>query len=194
MANDDPVTRWIGQLADADEEAATRVWNHFIGQLYEYARGKINGKTRRVYDEEDAAQSAFHSVCAGIAKGRFPDLHDRVSLWRLLLVITSRKLAHRYEYDHRQRRDVRRVIDEGSWDAAVDSLPSTDPTPEFAAECTEVCEALFAALADPQLREIARLRMEGFTEVEIAQQVRCSRRTVQRRIEMIRRSWQGMEK
>ena len=67
-------------------------------------------ETRRVYDEEDAAQSAFHSVCAGIAAGRFPDLGSRGNLWHLLVVITARKVAHRQRHDHQQRRDVHRNL------------------------------------------------------------------------------------
>jgi hypothetical protein len=43
-------------------------------------------------DEEDAALSAFDSVCAGLARGRFPQLSNRDELWSLLVVITTRKV------------------------------------------------------------------------------------------------------
>ena len=92
MASDDPVTLWIDQLRVADDSAAGKLWMHFVSRLYEAARKKLRPQTRSLYDEEDAAQSAFHSVCAGIAAGRFPDLQDRESLLRLMLVITSRKV------------------------------------------------------------------------------------------------------
>jgi hypothetical protein len=82
LSSDDPVTLWIDELRNADEA---------------------------VYDEEDAALSAFHSVCAGIAAGRFPDLGSRGNLWRLLVVITARKVAHRQRHDQQQRRDVHRM-------------------------------------------------------------------------------------
>ena len=42
-------------------------------------------------DEEDVALSAFDSFCRGAQRGRFPQLDDRDNLWRLLVVITSRK-------------------------------------------------------------------------------------------------------
>ena len=90
-SSDDPVTLWIDQLRAADDSAANNLWNHFVSRLYESARKKLRPRTRAVYDEQDAAQSAFKSVCAGIAAGRFPDLQDRESLLRLLLLITSRK-------------------------------------------------------------------------------------------------------
>jgi RNA polymerase sigma factor (sigma-70 family) len=197
MASDDPVTIWIDELRTADEAAAQSLWRHFVARLYELGRKKLRQETRRVYDEEDAAQSAFHSVCAGIRAGRFPDLQDRDSLWRLLVVITARKVAHRQRYDRQERRDVRRNVsdyifmpsDGESAVAGVDGLQARQPTAEFAAEFVETCENLFASLQDPALKQVVTLRMEGHTDSEIAGKLNCSRRTVQRRLEVIRRQW-----
>ena len=110
MSNDDPVTLWIEELRNADQAAARNLWNHFVSRLYELGRKKLRPETRRVYDEEDAAQSAFHSVCAGIAAGLFPALGSRENLWHLLVVITARKVAHRHRHDQQQSRDVNRNL------------------------------------------------------------------------------------
>ena len=72
-------------------------------------------------------------------------------------------------------------------------LLSREPTPEFAAEFLETCETLFSALADPLLEQVVSLRLEGFTDEEIAAKMHCSRRTVQRRLEIIRRQLSSME-
>jgi DNA-directed RNA polymerase specialized sigma24 family protein len=114
MPTDDPISVWIKDLRSGEDSAAQKIWNHFVGRLYQAVRSQIRQETRRVYDEEDAAQSAFHSLCAGIAAGRFPDLNDGESLWRLLLVIASRKVAHRHRYDEREQRDIRRTIYDGT--------------------------------------------------------------------------------
>jgi RNA polymerase sigma factor (sigma-70 family) len=197
MSSDDPVTVWIDELRSADDAAAQKIWNHFVSRLYELGRKKLRPETRRVYDEEDAAQSAFHSVCIGIRAGRFPDLHDRDSLWRLLVVITARKVAHRQRYDRQERRDVRRTVSEEifaksaqeSAFAGLDAVCLREPTADFAAEFVETCERLFEDLKDPALRQVVTLRMEGHTDSEIAETLNCSRRTVQRRLEVIRRHW-----
>jgi DNA-directed RNA polymerase specialized sigma24 family protein len=199
MGNDDPVTLWIDQLRDEDEDAARNLWNHFVSRLYDSARKKLRPETRRVYDEEDAAQSAFHSVCVGISQGRFPDLHDRESLWRLLLVVTSRKVSHRHRFDQQQRRDVRRISADSvfiqsqgdSTFGNVGAVSSREPTPEFVAEFIETCDTLFTSLEDESLQDVATLRMEGYQDSEIAQRLGCSRRTVQRRLEVIRRHWEA---
>ena len=136
----------------------------------------MSRQTRRVYDEEDAAQSAFHAVCTGIRAGSYPDLQDRRCLWGLLLRVTTLKVAQRHRFDFRQRRDVRRNLTDSVFansaqpDAeAIGQLHSREPSPEFAAEFVEVCELLFQQLDDPTLREVASLRMEGFTDTEIAE-------------------------
>jgi DNA-directed RNA polymerase specialized sigma24 family protein len=160
-------------------------------------RKKLRPKTRGVYDEEDAAQSAFHSVCAGFAAGRFPDLHSRGNLWHLLVAITARKVAHRQRHDKQQRRDLQRHLSDfifltssdDSAPAGVDMLLTREPTPEYAAEFVETCEFLFQSLDDPALWEVVTLRMEGYTDAEIADRLDCSRRTVQRRLEVVRRHW-----
>jgi DNA-directed RNA polymerase specialized sigma24 family protein len=197
MSSDDPVTLWIDELRLADAAAAQRLWNHFFSRLYQLGRAKLRLQTRRVYDEEDAALSAFHSVCAGISAGRFPDLHDRGNLWQLLVVITARKVAHRQRYDRQQRRDVRRNLSDDTFArsaqesvfVSVDLLPSREPTAEFVTEFVETCQRLIEDLADSPLRQVVELRMQGYTDSEIADQLKCSRRTVQRRLEIIRRRW-----
>jgi DNA-directed RNA polymerase specialized sigma24 family protein len=200
LSGDDPVTLWIDQLRHGDDLAARNLWEHFFRRLYELAKHKLKLKTRPAYDEEDAAQSAFHSVCAGIIAGRFPDLQDRDSLWRLMLVITAQKVSNRHRYDQRQRRDVRRNLSDSVFANSQDDfvaggihVASREPTPEFAVEFVEVCERLFHGLEDANLKEIATLKMEGYTDIEVADRLKCSRRTVQRRITIIRRHWEHLE-
>jgi DNA-directed RNA polymerase specialized sigma24 family protein len=142
----------------------------------------------------------FRSVCLGFAGGRFPDLHDRESLWRLMLVITCQKISNRHRFDHQQRRDIRRTLTDSVFytsDAAQmehnSPLISTEPAPEFVAEFVETCENLFDKFDDPMLEKITTLRMEGFSDSEIATQLDCSRRTVQRRLEIIRRQLSNLE-
>ncbi len=138
----------------------------------------------------------FRSVCSGMADGRFPDLHDRESLWGLMLVITSQKISNRHRFDQRQKRDIRQTLtDSVFFDSEFSETPlvSREPTPEFATEFNEICERLFASLIDPGLRELAAFKLEGYTDSEIAQKLNCSRRTVQRRMTMIRRQWRSLE-
>ncbi len=196
--SDEPVTQWIRQLEQSDESAARELWNHFCSRLVDMARRKLHPDTRRVYDGEDAALSAFDSLCRRVADGEFPDLKDRKDLWRLLIVITSRKVGMRHRHDRRAKRDISRVRGDSVFlDSSNDSqarptnaLVSREPTPEFSAEVAETCELLYRRLEDESLRNVASLKLYGYSTAQIAQQLNCSRRTAERKLERIRRAWQ----
>ena len=65
---------------------------------------------------------------------------------------------------------------------------SREPTPEFSAMVAENCARLLDQL-EPALRQIAQLRLDGHTNIEIAARQGCALRTVERRLELIRRIW-----
>jgi DNA-directed RNA polymerase specialized sigma24 family protein len=51
------------------------------------------------------------------------------------------------------------------------------------------CRVLLGRLRDDSLRRVALLRMEGYTNEEVADRLGCSLRTIARKIELIRRTW-----
>jgi DNA-directed RNA polymerase specialized sigma24 family protein len=195
------VTCWLGNLKDGDLAAAQPLWERYFTRLVGVARGKLQ-KMRRTSageDEEDAALSAFNSFCGGIARGRFPQLADRDDLWKLLVVITARKAMAQAQREARKKRGGGRVVDEavlfgpGSGDdgslAGLERIAGDGPTPEFAAMMAEECERLLASLDDDSLRQVALSRMEGYTNDEIADQLGVARRTIARRLDLIRKTW-----
>ena len=197
------VTHWIGDLKAGDVAAAQPLWERYFARLVQLARAKLRA-TRRppgIEDEEDAALSAFNSFCAGAAKGRFPLLSDRDDLWRLLVVITARKACAQVQRRTRQKRGGGRVLDESALPggltdeaaAGFDFVAGSEPTPEFAAMFAEEYERLLAALDDDALRQVALDRMEGYTNDEIAGRLGCARRTVARRLDLIRKIWSEEE-
>src|SRR5947207_2545977 len=94
MASGDSVTLWIKQLKAGDRQAVQQLWERYFHRLVGLARKRLRDAPRRVVDEEDVALSAFDSFCRNAEAGRFPDLTDRNSLWRLLAAFTLRKAGH----------------------------------------------------------------------------------------------------
>ena len=64
---------------------------------------------------------------------------------------------------------------------------------KYAAEFVDTCESLFQSLNDSSLQQVMTLRMEGWTDTDVADRLKCSRRTVQRRLEVIRRHCNRLE-
>src|SRR5947209_19553361 len=98
----DLVTVWLGRLVAGDSAAVRPLWDAYFHRLVGLARSRLRDAPRRAADEEDVALSAFDSFCRQAERGRFPDLADRASLWRLLAAFTLRKAAH-------HRRDAGRL-------------------------------------------------------------------------------------
>jgi len=191
--NDGSVTLWIGDLKTgaAVDEAAYQLWGRYFDQLVRLARARLRSAPRGPADEEDVALSAFNCFCQGAAAGRFPDLSGRDDLWRLLVTITANKAADRIKHEHRQRRGGGRNVN-GPGDGAADELvqaASREPNPEFAVMVADECCRLLDSLCDDVLRQIVLLRMEGYENAEIAQRLGCGLRTVERKLDLIRRIW-----
>jgi DNA-directed RNA polymerase specialized sigma24 family protein len=200
------ITGWLGELRDGDQAAAQPLWEHYFSKLVTVARSKLRRmrKTTADQDEEDAALSAFNSFCAGAARGKFPQLADRDDIWRLLVVITARKAMAQANREGRQKRGGGRVVEEavlfghglGGADgslAGLERIAAQGPSPEFAAMMAEECGRLLDALDDDSLRQVALSRMEGYNNDEIAEQLGCARRTVARRLDLIRKTWLATE-
>ena len=194
---DGSVTGWIDRLRVGDDVAARRLWERYFHALVRLARADLRAKPRGAVDEEDIALSAFDSFCRGAEQGRFPRLDDRDGLWRLLVTITARKVVDQVERQCRQKRGGGRVRNEadlagpesGAGAGGLDRAVGREPTPEFAAMMADECRHLLAALGDETLRRIALLRMEGYSDGEIAARLDCSERTVGRKLNRIRDIW-----
>ncbi len=197
--DDGSITRWIAELKGGDLAAAQPLWERYFARMVELARARVRASGRRDAgsDEEDAALSAFDSLCAGLARGQFPQLADRDDLWRLLVVITTRKVRAQARRGLRQKRGgglVRLASDlanPGDVDDDDDDLLAravgSEPTPEFAAMVAEEYRRLLDRLGDDVLRKVAILRMEGYTSDAVAEQLGCARRTVARQLALIRK-------
>jgi DNA-directed RNA polymerase specialized sigma24 family protein len=191
------VTHWIGALKLGDAEAAQQLWERYFDALVRLARAKLGALPRREADEEDIALSAFNSFCQGATRGRFPRLDERYGLWRLLVAITVRKALDQSARHRRKKRGGSRVRGDSILagghpdvrDAGFEQVVGREPTPAFAAMVADECRHLLEALGDEGLRRIALLRMEGYTDPEIAAQLGCALRTVGRKLELIRKTW-----
>jgi RNA polymerase sigma factor (sigma-70 family) len=194
------VTRLIIDLrsdeATVRELAARLVWGRYFQELLALARSHLSARIRGREDEQDVLQSMYKSFCLRQRRGDF-DLANRDELWKLLVQITLRKARNTANRHLVGKRDVRRdtsgeVVPADSFDeptALLNQLDIDDPTPAEAALLNEALEQRFQALREPALRLIAQKKLEGYTNQEIAQELQCTMRTVERKLERIRTYW-----
>lgn len=195
--NDQSVTVWLGQLQAGDEQAAQLLWQRYWGRLVELARRRTVGR-QRVADGEDVAQEAFDSFFRAARVGRFPQLHDRNDLWQLLVKIADNKQQDQRKSERRQKRGSGQVRGESVFATpgdksagGLDGFKGVELTPEFAAQAREECERLLGLLDELSLRQVALLKLQGYSHEEIALRIGCAVDTVGRKLRTIRSKWES---
>jgi len=187
MPTGDAVTLWLTQLQAGESSAARLLWEKYFHQLVGLARHRLRSTPRRGTDEEDVALSAFDSFCRNAQAGRFPNLTDRDSLWQLLATFILRKAAHHARDETTMKRGGATPANGSS---VLDEILGREPDPALAVEMAEECERLLTALDDQELRQVALLRMDGYSVEEVATKIRCSPRSVKRMLQLIRAIWE----
>ncbi len=183
-------------VRDGDEAATAILWENYIEKLMRLAAQRLPANLRRVSDEEDVALSAFHSFIQGVRANRFPDLSHPDNLWGLLIRLLGRKVTAQLRFQTRKKRGGGKVRGESVFvdpaslrDAGIASVAGQQASGDLQAELAEQYEALLNQLPDEQLRQIALMRMEGFLVDEISGRLQLSKRAVERRLHLIRKTW-----
>jgi RNA polymerase sigma factor (sigma-70 family) len=180
------VTRWMAGLRAGDGAAAQRLWEEYFRRLVGLARKRLAGRPAGPAGSEDVALSAFATFCRAVGAGRFPGLADRGDLWQVLIMLTARKAIDAVDQEQAAKR----------WGRAprarsLDDVIGDEPTPAFAAEVADQCRALLERLGDDDLRRIALDKLEGYTNKEVARRLKKSVATVERKLDLIRRTWEA---
>ncbi|MCM2371825.1 ECF-type sigma factor [Aporhodopirellula aestuarii] len=200
MELDDELSTWIGNLKKGDSRTQQEIWNTYFSRLIAMTRSKLRGTRMREFDEEDIAISSFNSLFRAIKEDRVTQLDDPSDLWKLLVVITARKISAQYRRQIAAKRGSGRVRGESIFISSDDTtrpgleqVLGQEPSPEMAMGAAETIQELMDRLPDPNLRRIAWLKFEGYSNKEISEMMNCVERTISRKIERIRCLWTYQE-
>ena len=191
------VTVWLDRLkSGGDRDAAVaQLWERYFAQLVGLARNHLRGK-RAAVDGEDVALCAFDGFVRALEAGRFPKLNDRDDLWSVLLRMTANKARNSIRDEARKKRGGGRgpqqLADDDSDSVGAPAAPP-DSDPAEAVALAEGSELLLEALGDAELRRIAILALEGYTNAETAVVIGKAVATVERKLKRIREIWSGMK-
>jgi len=195
--SEEPISELLVALRDGHSDAADRLWSVYFQLMCELAGRRLGNSPNLLADHEDVALSAFKSFCVGIRKGRFPTLKDREGLWPLLIALTMRKSVDAIRHGNRQKRGGGNAENSprlAKLDRTVDVLNSmaNGPQPEVTMELHDLLQRLLESLrkmGDDRLEDIVQLRIEGYSNQEIADKFGCVVRTIERKIRLIEDCW-----
>lgn len=175
------ITRLIRAMQDGRNSAVGPLLEVYFDRLVQLARQRLQNLPGMAAYDEDVALRSFHSLCQRIRDPARPlDLSSRDDLWRLL---ATRTISRAIDLIRRHRPgEVPGAND-------VEQLLTREPTPEEAAEVADECQRLLDLLDEPELRQIALWKVEGYTNEEIAARLDCVPRTIERKVSRIRLLW-----
>jgi DNA-directed RNA polymerase specialized sigma24 family protein len=179
------ITRWIEELRKGDGAAAEMLWQFLKSRLMSLASRKVGFAIS--YDQDDVALDAFATLCEGIQEGRY-DISDRNALWSLLAVITING-ARKHSRDEKRLRRGGGLSKSSKNDKELNSIATKELSPEVSFFAKEECKRLLSILPNEGLKHLAVLKVDGYTNDEIANKLECTRRSIQRRLNLIRQIW-----
>lgn len=201
MPSDESVTQWLARLKVRDEDslAQQQIYGRYIPQLLDFVRNRLRDAPRRVADEEDIANEALDSLFRGIRDARFAKLDGREDLWEVLRMLARRRVVDQLRRDLSLKRRVcgESVLDAGGDSSCSDGMQQVADQrhgPDSLVQMHEAFCRRLEQLAKPEyaqhrLPEIAQWKLEGKTNDEIAAALGCVTRTVERRLDLIRKIW-----
>jgi RNA polymerase sigma factor (sigma-70 family) len=184
LKTDDPggsITILYREWRRGNQESFGHLLQRFRPRLLALAHSSLLGRVRRVADAEDAFQSAVISFWKKAERGDLSLSLDREGLWGILGVITVRKALRLLERESAQKRGGRQQVSYVGVESAA-AVPQGD--------CPEMLFAEMLELLDEDLRPFAILRLAGHSYREIAEELDCTEKKVERKLKLIRTIWE----
>ncbi len=130
--------------------------------------------------EHDIVMSVFRTFIRRDKDRRFSELRDSNDLLNMMLWLITRKIADK------RRRHYRR----GEGKVICPDILKAKPAPDVdESACRELLDLLDKPPQVADLRKIAVLKLEGYSNEDIASRLKCSEATVRRKITEIRSRW-----
>lgn len=196
-------THWIRELKAGDSShAAQKLWERFFQQLVVLGRQKLAPLPNRFGDSEQLALDVLNDCFSAIRAGRYPDLFDEHDLWQVLFDLLDKRATDQKRFAGREKRAWKDTVGEsgipagptsGSSPEGMAAISAEEPSPAFAAECADELQQLLECLGKSEpsgvRQRIAQLKLNGFKNREISDELRISLRTTERELRMIRAVW-----
>ena len=184
---DDPISEWLAQLPEGDSLAQHKIYERFARKIESIADRMLTGVPLGDSDSEDVAVKVLKSLFERIQDGRLEPPVNRQQLWNLLMGITRNKSAQVVRHKRTAKRGKGKIkgnsgFGGGTDDLGIQRIPDQSPNPAAAFREAEDLAERLESLNDDQLRQIALLRMAGYSNEEIAESLNCGKRTIERRV------------
>ena len=168
-----------------DENAARQIVERYFDRLLALAGRRISQRLASRVDPEDIVQSVFRTFFVRLKDGQFV-FQDEDDLCKLLMRITLHKTLRQVAFHKAAKRDPNLEANQGDHHrdlllALLDKEPSAEATVAFLDQLDHFLDQL-----EPQTRRIIEMRLQGYTNDEIAKELNVYDRKIRRAVERVR--------
>jgi RNA polymerase sigma-70 factor (ECF subfamily) len=168
-----------------NQDAARQIVERYVDRLVALARRRISQRLASRVDPEDVVQSVFRTFFGRIKAGQFV-IEDQDDLTKLLVSITVHKTLRQVEFHQAAKRATSQEAAQGRLSfERMQQLLDREPTPEEANTFLDQLEHFLNKLT-PFERQVLELRMQGYSNEEIAMELGTYDRKIRRVMERIR--------
>ncbi len=190
------VTGWISLIREGDQEVLDAFSKRYFSKIRDLAKSKLSKP-----DSEEVANDVLVALTQSIAGGKYPNLCDRNSLWFLILKITQNRVIAFTRREKAKKRipaesiepthceDLVRVESLRDYEVELDKVIASNSTEAAWIEISDCWEELLRCLPDDVCRQIAQLKLQSYSNREIALMMGFTPSKVDRKVRLIQEQW-----
>jgi RNA polymerase sigma-70 factor (ECF subfamily) len=168
-----------------DEGAARQIVERYLERLLLIARRRISQRLASRVDAEDIVQSVFRTFFHRVKDGQFV-FKEEDDLCKLLVRITLHKTLRRIAFHKAAKRDPSQETEQGEHHRErLLAVFDEEPSPEAKVAFMDQLDHFLGQLR-PEERLILEMRLQGFSNDEIAKSLGIYDRKIRRVIEHVR--------
>lgn len=189
-----PLNELLYRVQQNDQEAIRLLFAQYYPLLRNIADRRLAKWLRRSVDGSEIAQSAVRTFFRRMTAGELGPPDGEGQLLVLLTRLLARKLTKTGRHLKAEKRGPR--SEDGQpivpSDDGLESHAGDHPSPVDEVVCDELLDMLLSE-ADEQTTQIILMRLDGMENDQIADHLRVSTRTVQRRLSLTRQRWEQLQ-
>ncbi len=190
------VTLDLAALRNSDPNAEQAIYSRYREALAAHSRKWVTEAMRRVVDEEDLAQETLWGCLKAIRENRSKWVTTRSQLWRCLVTAARNRAFDLQKRLGRKKRGGDMVRGESAFigGEGSDAMGGIERAPDPAVPVERICmetesvHRLLSSLRE-EVRQVALLKQQGYSNHEIASRLGVAVVTVSRRLTIIRTKW-----
>lgn len=172
----------LARIRDGDDSALAEVLQRYETQLRLAARVLLGPQLRTQLDSLDLVQSVHRVLLPGLRKGKY-DVTTLDKLLALARTVVRRKVIRNWRRMNREQATETAKTADQERTSSVGSPHTGDPFPIVA--LNDLQQHILSGLSGSE-RELIELRIQGYSTVEIAEQLQCDAHALRARLGRLR--------